>query len=207
MGLWNDQLLPRLVHRAMGTRTFQSWRPRCVSSARGRVLEIGFGSGLNLPHYGSEVRELLAVEPSATARRLAAAAIERARFPVLWAGLDGSRLEIEDSSVDTVVSTWTLCTIPDVTRALLESRRVLAPGGRLLLLEHGRSDNARVAGWQRRANPVQGFLCGGCQLDRPIPELVRSAGFEFDRLDCFKLPGPRVWSTSFLGSAYPDFES
>jgi ubiquinone/menaquinone biosynthesis methyltransferase len=135
VGLYREQLLPRLLHVSMRGWPFGAQRPRCVARAAGRVLEIGFGSGLNLPHYGPEVSELLALEPSAVARRLARDAIARAPFPVRFLGLEASSIPLDDACADCVVSTWTLCTVPDVAGALAEIRRVLRPGGELIVLD------------------------------------------------------------------------
>ena len=201
VGLWSSQCLPRLLHLTMRGFPFRQQRPRCVGAAAGRVLEIGFGSGLNLSHYGPGVRELLALEPSPVAWRLARKAVERAPFPVTLVGLDAGSIPLEDASVDGVVSTWTLCTVPDIAAALAEVRRVLRPGGRLLFLEHGLSPRPRVARWQARLDPLHRRCAGGCRLTRDIPRLVRGSGLELTELTEFDLPGPSPATHSFLGVA------
>lgn len=201
MGLYREHLLPRALHLAMRGWPFRAERPRCVGRAEGRVLEIGFGSGLNLPHYGAGVRELLALEPSAVARRLARPAIEAAPFPVRFVGLEAASIPLEDGAVDCVVSTWTLCTVPDPHAALAEVRRVLRPGGALHFLEHGRHPDPRLARWQERLDPLQRRIAGGCHLSRAIPALVSAAGLRLEGVEEFELARPTLAGHSFLGSA------
>ena len=202
MGLYYEHVLPRMIHFGMSGKAFRAQRPSCVGKPRGRVLEIGFGSGLNLPHYdGEAVSELIALEPSAVGKKLARRAVERAPFPVSFIGLDGADIPLDAASVDAVASTWTLCTIPDVAAALSEIDRVLKPGGRLHFLEHGRSPDAGVARWQRRLNPVQKVWAGGCNLDREIGALIRAAGFEMEELEEFYMPGLRIFSFMYRGVA------
>jgi SAM-dependent methyltransferase len=201
VGLYSEHLLPRLLHVSMRGWPFGAQRPRCVARAAGRVLEIGFGSGLNLPHYGPGVRELLALEPSAVARRLARGATERAPFPVRFVGLEAAAIPVDDASVDCVVSTWTLCTVPDAPAALEEIRRVLKPGGQLLFLEHGRHPDPRRARWQERLDPLQRRIAGGCHLSRPIPALVAASGLILGEVEEFELARPRLLGHSFLGAA------
>lgn len=192
MGLYSEHILPRLVHRALSRAPFAEQRPRCVGQAAGRVLEIGFGSGLNLPFYGPGVTSLLAVEPSALARRLAAPLLAASPLEAEFIGLDGQTLPLADASVDCVVSTWTLCTLPDIEQALAEVRRVLRPGGRLHFLEHGRSPDASVARWQERLNPLHRCLAGGCNLDRHPGECAARSGLEVERCEEFDLPYGRL---------------
>lgn len=200
MGWYSEQVVPRLVHLVLAREPFRALRPRCLASARGRVLELGAGSGLNLPHYGAAVREVLALEPNAVARRMAQRTRGGATVQVL-AG-DAHALPLADASVDAVVSTWTLCSLDDPARALAEVRRVLRPGGSFLFLEHGRSPDPRTARWQTRLTPLQRRLAGGCHLDRPIAGLVAAAGLEVDHLDEFDLLGLRLVGHHYLGSAY-----
>jgi len=167
-------------------------RERTARGLTGEVLEIGFGSGINLPYYPASVAQVYAVEPSSVARHLAEPRVQRSRVPVVWSGLDGQRLTLADASVDCALSTFTLCTIPDVSAALSELRRVLRPGGMLHFLEHGRSPTARVARWQDRLTPLQKRVAGGCHLNRNIPDLLREAGFCMDALEQYYLPGPKV---------------
>ncbi len=175
MGLYQDRIAPRLVHWALRSQ-FADFRAETVRGLSGEVLEIGFGSGLNLPYYPPEVRRLLAVEPSDTAWKLAREKIEASPFPVERIGDTAESIPLPDASMDAVVSTWTLCTIPDAGRALREVRRVLRPGGVFHFLEHGRSDEPRVARWQDLLTPLQKRLAGGCHINRPIGRLLEDAG-------------------------------
>ena len=174
---WNERVVPHLVDLALGERVTGGWRERAVAGVDGVVLELGFGSGANLIHYGPAVERVLAVEPSDVAWEKASARIESFGRPVERAGLDGAHLDVPDASVDAVVSTWTMCTIPDLGSALAEVRRVLRPGGRLHFVEHSLAPSARVVRVQRRIQPTWGRLAGGCHLDRDIPAEVAAAGF------------------------------
>lgn len=175
---YEERLLPRVIDKVCATPQFRPHRAETVAGLAGTVLEIGFGSGLNLPHYPPEVERLLVVDPAVLGRELAARRIDAVGFPVESVGLDGASLALDDDSVDHVVSTFTLCTIPDVHAALAEVRRVLRPGGTFRVLEHGISPDPSVATWQRRLTPVQRRVAGGCHLDRAILPLVKGAGFE-----------------------------
>ncbi|EFC82497.1 class I SAM-dependent methyltransferase [Parafrankia sp. EUN1f] len=199
MGLYDDQVLPRIIDVVLG-RMVDPARARAAAGLSGEVLEIGFGSGRNLPHLPAQVTRLLAVEPAATGRRLAQRRIATTPVPVEFVGRDGQRLELADASVDHVLVTWTLCTIPDVDRALREVRRVLRPQGTLHFTEHGRSPRARVARWQERLTPAWGRLFGGCHLDRPIDELVTKAGLTLESLDNYRI-GPEIIGFGYEGVA------
>ena len=201
MGFWGERILPRLVDKALSTEEINGRRRLACQGLEGRVLEIGFGSGLNLGHYPRAVTEVLAVEPSDVAWRLAQPRVERLRKPVRRAGLDGERLELADGSVDSALSTYTLCTIPDVHAALLEVRRVLRPGGPLHFVEHGRAPDPSVQRWQRRIQPLHSRLAGGCRLDRPIDRLIVDAGFILADLDREYGSGPRPFSYIYRGRA------
>lgn len=201
MGFYRERVLPHLLDRACRTDELARWRREVTDGLAGRILEIGFGSGLNLEHYPAGVEAVLAVEPVATARRLAARRESRAGVPVEHVGLNGEKLALDDASVDGALSTFTLCTIPDVERALAELRRVIRPGGTFHFLEHGLAPAAGVAAWQRRLEPLQKRLAGGCHLTRDIPELVRGAGFEIERLEQRYAEGPRPWSWFTAGAA------
>ena len=203
MGIWGERILPRLVDRALSTEEVNARRKLACQGLQGRVLEIGFGSGLNLGYYAAAVTEVLAVEPSDLAWRLAQPRVDRLAAPVRRAGLDGERLELADASVDTALSTYTLCTIPDVAAALLEVRRVLRPGGRLHFVEHGRAPEASVQRWQHRIHPLHSRLAGGCHLDRPIDRLIADAGFTITDLDQQYGTGPRWFSYIYRGQATP----
>jgi SAM-dependent methyltransferase len=201
VGFYRERVLPHLLDHACRTPELASWRREVTDGLAGRILEIGFGSGLNLEHYPAGVEAVLAVEPAATARRLAARREARAGVPVEHVGLNGEKLELEDASVDGALSTFTLCTIPDVERALAELRRVIRPGGTFHFLEHGLAPAAGVVAWQRRLEPLQKRLAGGCHLTRDIPELVRGAGFEIERLEQRYAEGPRPWGWFTAGAA------
>lgn len=201
MGLYREHVLPRLVDRACGTDDLRRWRERVIDGLAGTVLEVGFGSGLNLPLYPPEVTRLLAVEPSAVARRLAAGRLAAARFPVEHVGLAGEQLPLDDATCDAALSTFTLCTIPDVERALAEIRRVLVPGGRFHFLEHGLAPDAAVARWQRRLEPMQKIVAGGCHLTRRPEQLVADAGFTIEHVESRYARGPKPWTWFTAGVA------
>lgn len=201
MGLWNDRVLPRLMDRVLGTPEVNARRALVCRGLHGRVLEIGFGSGLNLRHYPAEVTEILVVEPSESALRLAeprTAAISAALERV---GSDGARLDLPDGSVDCVLSTYTLCTIPSVAAALEEVCRVLKPGGALHFLEHGRAPTESVRRWQHRLHPVHSRIAGGCHLDRAIDNLITDAGLTIGELETGYGDGPRPFSYLYRGRA------
>jgi len=201
VGLYADHVLPRGIAWGMSGEKFREQRAACFQGVAGRVLEVGFGAGLNLPHYPGGVDELLAVEPAAVNRKLAARRVAAAPFPVRFVGGEGGAIPLEDESVDHVTSTWTLCTIADLPRALSEMRRVLKPDGRLHFLEHGLSPDEGVARWQHRLDRIQSFLFGGCHLNRRIDDLVRAAGFEIETLERRYMDGPRFLSYLYEGRA------
>ena len=175
-----ERVLPRAIDVACGSAGFRLPRADTVADTHGTVLEIGFGSGHNLPHYPSTVDRLLAVDPSGRALEIATPRIERSPVSVELVGLDGQQIPIDDASVDCVVSTFTLCTIPDVRAALAEVRRVLRPGGTFHVLEHGLADEPGVQRWQRRVSPLQQRIAGGCHTDRHVPGLLSDAGFVWE---------------------------
>jgi ubiquinone/menaquinone biosynthesis C-methylase UbiE len=201
VGFWGERILPRLVDRALSTDEVNARRKLACQGLQGRVLEIGFGSGLNLPYYPKAVTEVLAVEPSDMAWRLAQPRVGQLGAPVCRAGLDGERLDLADASVDRAVSPYTLCTIPDVEAVLLEVRRVLRPGGRLHFVEHGRAPEPSVQRWQHRVHPVHSRLAGGCHLSRPIDRLISDAGFNLTDLEQGYGTGPRWASYIYRGRA------
>jgi ubiquinone/menaquinone biosynthesis C-methylase UbiE len=201
MGLYTDRVLPRLTDMALSSREFARIRARVASQLAGDVLEVGFGSGRNVPYYPREVARVLAVEPAAGGRRLATKRITASTTPVDFIGTDGQRLPVEDDSIDHVLTTWTLCTIPDVQRALAEIHRVLRPGGALHVGEHGRSPDAKVARWQDRFTPIQRRIAGGCHLNRPIDELIAGGGLELAQLDTYAMRGPKMFGFMFEGVA------
>jgi ubiquinone/menaquinone biosynthesis C-methylase UbiE len=202
MGLYGDFLLPRLLDLAMGTRILGEERRKVLAGARGRVLEVGFGSGHNIVAYPPGVQEVVGVDPSPRAARLARKRIARASFPVSTLPLAGERIDAPDASFDAVVSTFALCTIADPAAALAQMLRVLKPDGRFFFLEHGRADDPSVQRWQDRLNGVQKALFGGCHLNRDIVALVRAAGFELEQIDRYYLPGqPRPYAFLTRGIA------
>jgi ubiquinone/menaquinone biosynthesis C-methylase UbiE len=182
MGVYNDVILPWCIELSCGMKALGPEREKTAAGLSGDVLEVGFGSGLNLRYLPASVKRLLAVEPSLRARKLAEKRIAKARCPVEFVGLDAQVLQLPDASADAALSTFTLCTIPDVESALREIRRVLKPGGRLFLLEHGRAPDPGVARWQDRLNGMQKLIAGGCHINRDMRALLRAAGFAPDDL-------------------------
>lgn len=176
-------------------------RARVASGLFGEVLEVGFGSGLNVAHYPPAVTGLLAVDPATVGRRLAAPRVAASSIPITYVGLDGQSLPLASDSVDNVLTTWTLCTIPDVERALLEIKRVLRPGGSLHFIEHGRAREPRVARRQDRLTPLQRRIAGGCCLNRAIDTLIAGSGLELTRLDTYYLSGLKAINFSYEGVA------
>ncbi len=171
MGIYGDQVLPRIINVACGLKAVEPLRRRVCAGLEGEVVELGFGSGHNVPHYPGTVSRVAAVEPADLGWKLAEKRLRAARVPVERSGLDGQRLPFEDDSFDSALSTWTLCTIPDVDQALSEVRRVLRPGGKLHFLEHGLAPDEKVRRWQHRLDPLEQRLFGGCHLTRQPVEL------------------------------------
>lgn len=201
MGIYENRVLPRLIDRLLSNDELSELRRETCRNLDGTVLEIGFGSGLNMPHLPDSVTKLLAVDPSVTARRLAAPRIEARGIPVEFVGLDGAVLEIESESVDHVLCTMTLCTIPDVETAIEEVRRVVKPGGTFSFLEHGLAPDSKVATWQRRLTPLQRRLFGGCHLDRSSVRLVTDGGFHILENSADYQRGPKIVSYFTRGLA------
>ncbi len=200
MGFYNDQVLPRFTDLTLG-RMMEPTRARVASGLARDVLEIGFGSGRNVPHLPPGVNRLLAVEPVAAGRKLAAARIAASPVPVEFVGTDGQDLSLPDGSIDHVLVTWTLCTIPNVVRGLEEVERVLRPGGTLHFVEHGRSPKAGAAQWQDRLTPLWGKVFGGCHLNRPIDELIERSGLALDTLRTYNMGGPELMGFAYEGIA------
>ncbi|MGX1774551.1 class I SAM-dependent methyltransferase [Nocardia brasiliensis] len=202
MGFYRDRVVPRIVDAACGMRFNEPLRERVCAGLNGRVVEIGFGSGLNVPFYPETVELVSAVEPADLGWRLASERVAAAHVPIERSGLDGQALPFGDNSFDSALSTWTLCTIPDVATALAEVRRVLAPGGTLHFVEHGLAPDQRVQVWQHRLNPIQKTFAGGCHLNRDIRGLLTDAGFEIRDIDVFYgEDAPRFLAAQSLGVA------
>jgi ubiquinone/menaquinone biosynthesis C-methylase UbiE len=195
-------VMPRLIAAGMKNKAMTKYRPRIPALARGRVLEIGIGPALNIPHYTDAVERLFGLEPSAHLREVAAAEAARARFPVELLDAGAEAIPLESRSVDCVVSTWTLCSIAGLPQALSEIRRVLKPGGELLFLEHGRAPEASVARWQDRLAPVFRGLAG-CNPNLPMDRLIEDAGFRFSEIERSYFDGPKFISWHFIGRASP----
>ena len=195
---YEKRILPYLLNVFMNTKGTREQRTRSLAGVKGTVLEVGFGSGLNLPYYPQTVTKVVGVDPSHTSPHLARKRIAASSFPVEFVGLSAEKLPVVDASFDSVVSTFTLCTIPDVAGALREMRRALKPEGRFYFVEHGHADDPRVARWQDRLNGFEQKVFGGCHLNRDIATLIRQAGFKIERLDHAYLTG----APKFAGFLY-----
>lgn len=202
MGFYGDHVVPRIVNVACGSKDLRQYRDRVCAGVAGEVIEVGFGSGLNVPSYPAGIARVTAIEPADLGWKLAADRIAASDVPVERAGLDGQSLPFDDDTFDAAISTWTLCTIPDPGRALAELRRVLKPGGTLHFVEHGLAPDDGVRRWQHRLEPLNKRIAGGCHLSRPIVDLVAGAGFTVTELDSFYAPGaPKPVSAFSLGVA------
>ncbi len=202
MSLYSEYILPWGINLACGGKPIARQRAKIVPRARGEVLEIGIGSGLNLPFYDTaKVTKVWGLEPSPAMRGMAEQVARGVDLPVQFLDLPGEEIPLDDHSVDTVLVTYTLCTIPDAARALQQMRRVLKPGAELLFCEHGRAPDEGVRRWQDRIDPLWSKISGGCHLNRPIDSLVRDAGFRIADLETMYIPGPRTHTFNYCGAA------
>jgi ubiquinone/menaquinone biosynthesis C-methylase UbiE len=202
VGFYGEQVLPRILNKAMDTKVERAARGRVCAGLHGEVVEIGFGSGLNADYYPSEVTKVFAIEPSKVSIQLAAPRLAKSSAHIELAGLDGQHLDLPSEQFDAVLSTWTLCTIPNLTTALAEVRRVLKPGGSFHFVEHGHAPDPNVARWQERLEPLNKRLVGGCHLTRRIADDIVQAGFDIEQLDNYYSKGaPKPWGYTFEGRA------
>jgi ubiquinone/menaquinone biosynthesis C-methylase UbiE len=201
IGFYQHWIVPRLLDLAMRNRLLDHYRQRTIETARGLVLEVGVGSGVNLPLYGGAVTRVVGLDPSSELLRLASRRAADVVIPVSLLRASAEHLPLSDSVFDTIVMTWTLCSIPNPIAALTELRRVLKPGGRLIFVEHGLSPEIRTARWQRRLTPYWKRISGGCHLDRKTDHLIRAAGFQIDAIEMAYMQGPKPWTFMYQGSA------
>ena len=203
MSFYGDRVLPHIINVMMNNKQTRETRARVCEGLSGDIVEIGFGTGHNLPFLPPAVTRVRAVEPSQRSIELARDRISAATMPVDVVGLDGQRLPLDDESADNVLCTWSLCTIPDPVAAVAEMRRVLRPGGSLHFVEHGRSPHDKVRRWQDRLNPLQQRVAGGCNLNRDIPVLIEAGGFTIGRLDTYYAKGePKPLGFLYQGVAH-----
>ncbi|CAB4993620.1 unannotated protein [freshwater metagenome] len=201
MGFYSKHIVPRLIDKMCGTPAMQQGRDAVAAGLSGTVLEIGFGSGLNIASYPPEIELVYAVEPALTARKIAVPRIAASPIPIQYAGLHGETVALDDNSCDGALCTFTLCTIPGVEQALAELRRVLKPGGKFHFLEHGLAPDTKTQTWQRRLDPLEKRLADGCHLTRDPVELVKAAGFELEFVHSEYTKGPKPWVFITFGQA------
>ncbi|CAB5078848.1 MAG: methyltransferase domain-containing protein [Actinobacteria bacterium] len=201
MGFYSKHIVPRLIDKMCGTPAMQQGRDAVAAGLSGTVLEIGFGSGLNIASYPPEIELVYAVEPALTARKIAVPRIAASPIPIQYAGLHGETVALDDNSCDGALCTFTLCTIPGVEQALAELRRVLKPGGKFHFLEHGLAPDAKTQAWQHRLDPLEKRLADGCHLTRDPVELVKAAGFELEFVHSEYTKGPKPWVFITFGQA------
>jgi ubiquinone/menaquinone biosynthesis C-methylase UbiE len=204
MGFYAQYVLPRLIDVAMKNKETARLRADWIPHASGEVLEIGIGSGLNLPYYSADVHRVYGVDPSVELQRMARKRVAAGRLAVEFLSQSAEEpLPLPNESVDTVVVTWTICSIPNASQALQQMKRVLKPSGRLIFLEHGRSPDNGVVAWQDRLTPMWKRFTGGCHLNRKVDELIAAAGFQITKLKTCYLPGPRPMTYTYQGFARP----
>ncbi|MCX6509555.1 MAG: class I SAM-dependent methyltransferase [Actinobacteria bacterium] len=201
MGFYSTHIVPRFIDKMCGTPAMQEGRDAVAAGLSGTVLEIGFGSGLNVASYPPEIELVYAVEPALTARKIAVPRIAASPIPIQYAGLYGETVALDDNSCDGALCTFTLCTIPGVEQALAELRRVLKPGGKFHFLEHGLAPDAKTQAWQHRLDPLEKRLADGCHLTRDPVELVKAAGFELEFVHSEYTKGPKPWVFMTFGQA------
>ena len=203
MSFYDDNVLPHIINLACGTTPIRRQREKIVPQAEGRILEKGMGSGINIPYYDTKkVEKVWGLEPSTGMRKKAQKRVDAAPFDLEWLDLPGEEIPLDDNSVDSIVLTYTLCTIPDWRSAVEQMRRVLKPGGKLLFSEHGKAPDAAVRAWQDRVNPLWMKLAGGCHLNRDIPALLKEGGFNIKEIDTLYVPKtPKIAAYTFLGYA------
>jgi len=203
MGVYSKYIFPHLLEWALGNPQLGKYRRRALETAQGKVLEIGFGTGLNLPYYPQSVSEITAIDPENMLADKTARRIKESTMPVHFVQLDASgKLPFADATFDSIITTWTLCSIEQVASALAEMRRLLKPNGHYIFLEHGRSDDAKTAHWQDRFNPIEKVIGAGCNINRPIDHLIKAAGFEIETLERFVMPKtPRILGEMYKGIA------
>lgn len=204
VSFYEAHILPHIINLAMRNRALLPYRRRSLSAAQGRVLEIGIGSGLNLPFYPLHVSEVLGLEPAPRLVAMARHAASRSQFPTLLIEGSAEAIPLDDRSVDTVVITWTLCSIQEAATALREMRRVLKASGQLLFVEHGEAPHEDVRKWQDRLTPAWKRIGGGCHLNRPIRSLIERSGFRISQLETGYMQGPRPMSFIYEGRARPE---
>jgi len=205
MNIWEEYFVPPFINLACGAKPIRYQRQKVVPKAKGEVLEVGFGSGLNLPYYDADkVSRIFALEPSAGMRKRAAKLVEECDIPIEFLDLPGEQIPLEDKSVDTVLITYTMCTIPDVMKALEGIKRVIKPGGEMIFTEHGLAPDADVRKWQERIEPFWKPFAGGCHLTRSVPDMLNVAGFEIIEMETMYLPStPKPLGFNYWGTAKP----
>lgn len=203
MGIYEKYMLPKIINVVMQNPDMAALRRRVVPEAEGDVIEVGFGSGHNLPFYSDAVRSVTGIDPSVELKDLAVERISEARVPIEIVNQSAEEMPFENAHFDSAVVTWTFCTVPSAEKVLSELRRVLKPGGQLMFVEHGRSPDAKTAKWQDRVNPIWKPIGGGCNINRKIDEAIRNSGFNITDLDHPAIKGPAIMTYQYLGRAIP----